>query len=102
MPITNAKAQKTFLAARTALNNISRSQKATLKQKNAARAARTKLTKEFVANNIAEVAARTALFKQFIRDMTAVIRKIKPGPPVQALSKLQGVVATAKTALSDG
>lgn len=100
MALTNNRAQQQYLAARTALNNIARSLRSTQAQVNAARAARTKLTKAFIAQNIADVQKRTRLYKQFISDMKAVITKIERGPVIKALDRLKGVVDSASKVLS--
>ena len=91
--------QKTLDAykqARNALNNIVRSRQANEKQKKRAKAARRKLTLDFIKQQESELAARTKQFQRFIRDMEGVIKSIGKNSPIAALKTLIDVVDKSK------
>ncbi|MCH8315068.1 MAG: hypothetical protein IIA64_03760 [Planctomycetes bacterium] len=96
---TNAQTQRKYEDARRALNNIARSMLATDAQVTAARKARTRLSREFIRQNIADVRQRTAQFSQFIRDIERVINRIGRNAPIRALDTLKAVVDSAKLLL---
>ena len=91
--------QKTLDAykqARNALNNIVRSRQANEEQKNRAKAARRKLTLDFIKQQESKLAARTKQFQRFIRDMEGVIKSIGKNSPIAALKTLIDVVDKSK------
>ena len=65
---SNTKAQQIYEEARKTLNNVARSWKATRAQVQQARRARTRLTLEFIGENIQDVEQRTVQFKRSRRD----------------------------------
>ena len=96
---TNATQQKAYKDARTALNNIARSLKATRQQVGVARTARRKLTLDYIGKNIAAVEDRTQQYESFIADMETVIRRIGANSPIRALGTLTAIVDRAKAAV---
>ena len=85
-----------YTEARNALINIARSRQANEEQKKRARAARHKLTLDFIKQQDSELAARTKQFQRFIREMEGVIKSIGKDSPIAALKTLIDVVDKSK------
>jgi hypothetical protein len=100
MPSNNQCREK-YLSARRALNNIARSRKASATQRKEARAARTKLTREYIAKNIAQVEERTKQFRRFIREMNEAIESIGKGSPIRALETLTEIAENSRKLIGD-
>ncbi len=98
---TNEQCQEAYLNARRALNNIARSTAATEAQRREARKARTKLTSDFIGNNIIQVEARTKQFREFINAMEDAINRIGRNSPIHALETLKSIAEGAHTLIGD-
>lgn len=96
MAISNQQAQEQYLAARTALETISRSRHATPAQKQKARRERDRLDLEFVGRNVAEVEARTAQFQTFITRMESLLADLESDALLRGMKGLNEVLAAAK------
>ena len=100
MPSNNL-TQKEYLNARRALTNIARSLKATKTQREKARKARTKLTLNFIGQNITDVEERTKQFRDFIDVIESAIRSIGTNSPIHALKTLKSIAENAHTLIGN-
>ena len=98
---TNEQCQEVYLNARKALNNIARSATTTEAQRREAREARTKLTSDFIGNNIIQVEARTKQFREFINTMEHAIDRIGRNSPIHALATLKSIADGAHTLIGN-
>ncbi len=89
--LSNNKCQEKYLSAKGALNNIARSRKASDAQKKKARKARTRLTLDFINQNIIEAEERTEQFQQFIDVIEKAIKSIGKDSPIKALETLKSI-----------
>ncbi len=89
--LSNNKCQENYFSAKGALNNIARSRKASDAQKKKARKARTRLTLDFINQNIIEVEERTEQFRQFINVIEKAIKSIGKDSPIKALKTLKTI-----------
>ena len=100
---SNNKCQKQYLSARKALNSIVRSLKACEEQREKAKKARTRLTLDFIGQNISEVEKRTEQFRQFIDVVENAIKSIENGkrPPSKALEALKTIAEDSRELIGD-
>ena len=98
---SNNKCQKQYLSARKTLNNIARSLKASEEQREKAKKARTKLTLDFIGQNIIEVGKRTEQFRQFIDVIEKAIRSIGKDSPIKALETLKTIAQNSRKLIGD-
>ncbi|MFG0328519.1 MAG: hypothetical protein ACF8PN_01360 [Phycisphaerales bacterium] len=94
--LTDRTAQETYRDARRALNNIARSLVATNDQVDEARAARTRLSDEFIGETLDAIADRTIQFESFIEIMDETIARIGRDSPIHALGTLKDIVKKAR------
>ena len=94
--LSNNKCQNEYLNARRALTNITRSLKATTAQREKARKARTKLTLNFIGQNIKEVEERTEQFRQFVDVIEKAIWSIGKDSPIKGLVTLKKVAESSR------
>jgi hypothetical protein len=93
--------QEAYLKARNALNNIARSLRATDAQRQEARAARTKLTLDFIGKNVEDVEVRSQQFREFIDAMEDAIEQIGRDSPIDALETLKTILSDAEERTRD-
>ncbi len=98
---SNAKCQEQYLSARKTLNNVARSLKADSRQREQARKARTKLTLEFIGQNISEVEKRTEQFRKFINVIENAIKSIGKDSPIKALETLKTIAENSRKLIGD-
>jgi adenosyl cobinamide kinase/adenosyl cobinamide phosphate guanylyltransferase len=101
MTLSNKISQQEYLKARVALTNIARSLKATKAQREEARKARTKLTLEFIGQNIIIVEERTKQFRDFIGVIENAIKSIGTDSPINALKTLKTIAENAHKLIDD-
>ena len=101
MSVTNAQAQRTYLAAVEALEAIARSRKASADQKQTARRELDRMDLDFIDQNIADVNARTAKFQEFIANMERVIARMESDGLMRGMKGLTEALIAAQALVDD-
>jgi len=99
--VSNKRAQEQYLAAREALDRVSRSRKASKAQKDRVRRERDRLDLEFIGVNIADVDERTRQYERFVENMRSLVSAISTDALVGGVLKLTEVIEASKPLLGD-
>ena len=101
MPVSNEQAQQAYLAAREALDAISRSRRSSDAQKRAARRERERLDLDFIGQSIANVDQRTAKFQEFVANMQRLVDSLQSDALLRGMKGLTDVLAAAGPLVGD-